>query len=90
MGLHAASASLETDPTDLPGDPSTFELVRWYMRSGCVIDAADDEAVSMTRKPRVPSPGPDFVLERYEQAKAIDLTLEELEDIRSSSTRFRA
>ncbi len=88
--LHGASASLEADPTDLPGDPSTFELVRWYMRFGCAIDAADDEAVSMTRQPCVPSLGPDGVLDRYEQAKASDLTLDEFEEIRSSSTRFRA
>lgn len=88
--LHGASASLEADTTELPGDPSTFELVRWHMRFGCAINAAADEALSMTRQPCVPPPGLDGILDRYEQAKASDLTLDEFEEIRSSSTRFRA
>lgn len=87
--LHGASASLEADPTDLPGDPSTFELVRWYMRFGCVIDAVSDEAVAMTRPPCDPVHGFEGVLARYEEARTSDLTPDELDDIRSSTARFR-
>lgn len=59
------------------------------MRFGCAIDAADNEAVSMTRHPCIPPLGPDGILDRYEQAKASDLTRDEFEDIRTWSTRFR-
>jgi hypothetical protein len=71
----------------LPGDPSTFELVRWYMRFGCVIDAAGDD-VAMTRHPYDPDEGLDGILQRYEEARGSDLTVEEFEGILSAA-QFR-
>ncbi len=81
--LHGAVARLEADPTDLPGDPSTFELVRWYMRFGCVIETADDDTVWMRRAPRRSALGPQGIMRWYHQARASDMTLDEFEDIRS-------
>jgi hypothetical protein len=81
---HGVHASLQADPTDLPGDPSTFELVRWYMRFGCVIEAADDDGIRMTRAPRRSALGPQGIMRWYHQARALDMTVDEFEEIRSS------
>lgn len=78
-------ARLEADPTDLPSDPSTLDLVRWYMRFGCVIESADDESIVMTRLPRDPVPGAAVILQEYVEARRHDISAQELDEMRVSS-----
>lgn len=61
---------LHADPTDEPGDPSTFELARWYARLGFeVTGVTEDEWIVMARAPR-PTPDGDAILADYARARA--------------------
>lgn len=67
---------LEADPTDEPGDPDTFDLVRWYSRFGFGFSEIDDnDWVVMRRAPR-PFEGVRGVERAYSDAKAMDVTRE--------------
>lgn len=71
--------ALLADPTDRPGDPSTFDLVRWYGRFGFTLLAVTEDGVAMERQPK-PRAVPAQELERLARAaKANDITHEEFE-----------
>lgn len=66
--------ALLADPTDQPGDPTAFEIVRWYGRFGFAMLAATEDGVAMERAPRA-RPVPAAEIERAARAaKAHDLT----------------
>lgn len=70
------ACSLDADPTLEPGDPSLFDLVRWYRRFGFEAVSLDsNEWVRMTRDPRPWRGGHGAVLSDYACVKATsDLT----------------
>jgi hypothetical protein len=70
-----ATLRLEADSTDEPGDPSTFQLARWYARFGFRLRGITDpdEWVEMARQPRPPGRGLAGAIEDYEAARALDL-----------------
>lgn len=69
--------TLHADPTDKPGDPCTFELVRWYARFGYVATGLSTEDwVGMRREPREDRGGPEAILRDYARATEDDLTRE--------------
>lgn len=79
---HADAAGLRTtllvDPTDEPGDPSSFELARWYARFGFEVVGVDEwMRPTMARGPR----GLDFrgLLADYGTKRSEDLSREAFE-----------
>lgn len=89
--IHGVAVRFRADATDIPGDPSTFELVRWYARFGCEIDVVDEDGAAMSRSARDPSGGLEAILAAYKAATSGDLTLDEFEGLRNrghSAPRF--
>jgi len=76
---HSVSTHLQADPTDVPSDPSTFDLVRWYMRFGFEVENAADDAIRMTRQHRDASRGLQGIFDDYDEAKENDLTQAQFE-----------
>jgi len=75
-----ARAILHADPTDELGDPSTYNLIKWYTRFGFSIsDVSPDGWVEMTRLPQPGSFKGDILL-AYQEAKKRDITDEEISD----------
>lgn len=48
------STLLEADPCDEPGEPETFDLVRWYQSFGFKRQALTEDGVLMLREPGEP------------------------------------
>jgi hypothetical protein len=48
------TVGLEADPTDNPGDPTTFDLVRWYRRFDFKPLCETEDGVLMERDSRAP------------------------------------
>lgn len=71
--------SLLADPTDRAGDPTSFELARWYGRFGFTLLAITEQGVAMERQPRARAVAPQQLVQAAKAAKAHDLTLEEFE-----------
>lgn len=70
----------EADSTDMPDDPATFELVRWYRRFGCAPIGPGLDGIEMRRDPIEPK-GVHGILEGYAAAKVNDLTSSEYDAI---------
>lgn len=56
LDASGASATLQADPTDEPGDPAAADLVRWYGRFGFRTVGEEDGVATMSRQP-VRQPG---------------------------------
>lgn len=79
---------LYADPTDEPGDPDTFDLVRWYCRFGFALDHVNDhDWVGMVRSPQPWCNGKDAILADYRHNKEnLELTRKEFERWREEAT----
>ena len=51
LDASGASATLEADPTDEPGDPTAADLVRWYGAFGFKTICEEDGVATMSRAP---------------------------------------
>ena len=73
---HHLPIVLHADPTDLPNDPGTFDLVRWYHRFGFRCQHSnEDEGVAMERPATECAHSPEKILEKYRaQKQRADLT----------------
>ena len=71
--------ALLADPTDRPGDPSTFDLVRWYGRFGFTLLAVTEDGVAMERQPRPRALAAQEIERQARAAKANDITHDEFE-----------
>lgn len=78
----AVPVHLNVDPTDEPGDPETFDLVRWYHSFGFVPRCATEDGVFMDRPVQTPRPfqkmlasrtnTPRLSYENYEQIARLE------------------
>lgn len=82
------TAVFEANSTDMPDDPATFELVRWYRRFGCMPIGPGLDGIEMRRDAMEPE-GVDRILENYAAAKSNDLTSSEYDDIVNRQYRPR-
>lgn len=68
---HGMTTTLHADATDVPGEPSTYDLVRWYSRFGFDWTGLNDDGwCAMRREPQPPAGGHPAVLARYGAAKS--------------------
>jgi hypothetical protein len=75
------TTAIDADPTRKRGDPSLFDLARWYCRFGFEMKCLTQEGrLHMQRKPGGPGLGVAAILDAYAKAKAArDLTREKFE-----------
>lgn len=61
--------SITADPTDRPGDPTVYDLVKWYSKLGFKLYGMDNESVALMERPagsRFASP--DALYNAYKKA----------------------
>ena len=90
--------ALLADPTDRPGDPTSFDLARWYGRFGFALLAATEDGVAMERQPRARPCAPEELERLARAAKTNDIGQDEFDrfiasarleaPVRSSSPSF--
>lgn len=68
--------NLCADPTDRPGDPSTYDLTRWYARFGFKPLAATEDGVLMERQSATPRPASE-IEKAARAAKSADMSQED-------------
>ena len=45
------SVSITADPTDRPGDPTVYDLVKWYSKLGFKLYGLDSDSVALMERP---------------------------------------
>lgn len=89
---HRVPTRLVVEASHRPGEPATYDLVRWYHRFGFVFSGVDDQgACQMRRAPRPAGGGVAAVLADHAAAKAAgDLLEAQFEAWRQAYAECRA